>query len=60
VRGVDLLSFDSDPRLVTISVAAMRQWRFQPCLLRSQAVACDVLATLRFRNPPGDGVVAQR
>jgi protein TonB len=59
VREIDMASAGGDERLARIAADALRQWRFEPARLRDKPVACDLLATLSFRNP-GSGLVAQR
>lgn len=53
VRQIDLMSPASDERLAKIAADALRHWKFEPARLHDKPVACDLVATLNFRNSPG-------
>lgn len=60
VNGIELMTPESDGRLVGISASALKQWRFQPATLRNRRVASDLLVSIRFRSAPPDGMMAER
>jgi hypothetical protein len=60
VNGIELLTPESDGRLVGISASALKQWRFQPATLRNRRVSSDLLVSIRFRSAPPDGMMAER
>jgi hypothetical protein len=51
VDDVELLSTDTDHRLVGLADVAIRHWTFEPARIKDRAVSSKLIASVCFRSP---------